>query len=193
MTKKILSPDTTLYPVPVVLVTCGPGDASNVFTVNRIASCNAEPPMICVSVRPNRASHDLIETFGEFGVNIPFPDMEPYSDFFGTTTARETNKWSETALTPFPAGRIEAALIAECPVNLECRVTETLRLPSHTLFIAEILVMHADQAVLNNRDEVDFEKACGGLVYGAAVVRERPVANFKPEELLSRVRAKKGG
>ena len=84
-----LTPNTTLYPVPVTLITCGTGQETNLFTVNRIASCNAEPPMISLSVRPNRASHGLIAKTGDFVVNIPWPEMELISDFVGTTTMRQ--------------------------------------------------------------------------------------------------------
>ena len=72
MSNKIqLKPNTTLYPVPVVLITCGTAGKFNIFSLNRIASCNAEPPMISISVRPTRASHDIIDRQGEFVVNIP--------------------------------------------------------------------------------------------------------------------------
>ena len=119
MQKTQLNPDTTLYPVPVVLITCGVGDKINVFSLNRIASCNAEPPMLSISVRPMRASHDLIEQSGEFVVNIPWPELELVSDFVGTTTMRETDKWWETGLTPLPATHTHGPLIAECPVNID--------------------------------------------------------------------------
>ena len=188
MSKLQLPPNTTLYPVPVVLITCGQGERGNVFTVNRIASCNAEPPMICISVRPGRASHALIDEQHEFVVNIPWPEMELVTDFVGSTTVRETDKWLETGLTPLPAERVKAPLLAECPVNLECQVIEQIRLPSHSLFIGEVVAFHADPAILNSRGEVDFAKVKGGLAYGAAVVRERPVKNFRPEGLLDRVR-----
>ena len=188
MSKLQLPPNTTLYPVPVVLISCGLGERTNIFTVNRISSCNAEPPMICISVRPGRASHALIEEEREFVVNIPWPEMELVSDFVGSTTLKETKKWLETGLTPVQAARVKAPLLAECPVNMECQVIEQLHLPSHSLFIAEVVVLHADPAVLNSRGEVDFAKVKGGLAYGAAVVRERPVKNFRPEGLLDRVR-----
>ena len=87
-----LEPNTTLYPVPVVLITCGNGKKANLFTLNRIASCNAEPPMISISVRPGRASHDLIDQWDEFVINIPWPDMEIVTDFVGSTTIREIDK-----------------------------------------------------------------------------------------------------
>lgn len=188
MTKEQIQPNTTLYPVPVVLVTCGTGKDENVFTLNRIASCNAEPPMISISVRPARASHDLIDQIGEFVVNIPWPNMELVSDFVGSTTVRETNKWDETGLTRKPATLVQPPLLADCPVNLECQVRHTLRLPSHSLFVAEVVAIHADERVLDARQEVDFEQAVG-LVYRSAVVRERPVDNFKPADLLADVRA----
>jgi flavin reductase (DIM6/NTAB) family NADH-FMN oxidoreductase RutF len=189
MEKIRLEPNTTLYPVPVVLITCGAGPERNVFSLNRIISCNAEPPMIGVSVRPGRASHDLIARGGEFVVNIPWPDLELVSDFVGTTTMRDTDKWAETGLAALPASVVRPPLLAECPVNLECRVRQQISLPSHSLFIAEVVALHADPAVLNDRGDVDYERAGGGLPYRAGAVRERPVEKFRPERLRERVHA----
>jgi flavin reductase (DIM6/NTAB) family NADH-FMN oxidoreductase RutF len=135
MSKIQLTPNTTLYPVPVVLITCGTGDDVNVFSLNRIASCNAEPPMISISVRPSRASHDLIEKWREFVVNIPWPEMELISDYVGSTTRHKTDKWQETGLARQPAAIVGSPLLADCPVNIECQVRQTLSLPSHSLFI----------------------------------------------------------
>lgn len=188
-----LEPDTTLYPVPVVLITCGRQDRYNVFSLNRIASCNAEPPMLSISVRPSRASHELIASGGEFVVNVPWPEMEIVSDFVGTTTMDKVDKWQETGLATLPATEVSAPLLAECPVNIECRVLEKVRLPSHTLFIAEVVALHADPVVLDERNEVDFRKAEGGLPYRCGVVRERPVANFRPEDLLKQVQRWRSG
>lgn len=194
MNEKVqLSPDTTLYPVPVVLITCGSGDETNIFTLNRIASCNAEPPMISISVRPFRASHDFILQAGEFVVNIPWPDMELVTDYVGTTTASETDKWAESGLTRVPATQVKPPLLAECPVNLECKVVRRVTLPSHSLFIAEVVAIHADPAVLNERQEVDFVAAGMGLAYRSAAVRERPVDTFRPDQLLRDVHAWRDG
>jgi flavin reductase (DIM6/NTAB) family NADH-FMN oxidoreductase RutF len=183
-----LEPNTTLYPVPVVLVTCGRGNSENVFTVNRIASCNAEPPMIAVSVRPGRASHELLEELGEFVVNFPPPNWEQLADFVGSTTHRSTDKWAETGLKRIPSERVQPPRLEDCPVQLECRIIQTIRLPSHSLFIAEVLLLHAVPEVLDTAGNVDFQKVGGGLVYRSAVVRERPVDAFKPHELLEQVR-----
>lgn len=183
MTKISITPDTTLFPVPVVLVTCGVGQDANVFSLNRIASCNAEPPMISISVRPQRASHDLIDQWGEFVVNIPWQDMGVISDFVGTTTVRKLDKWQATGLTPLPAHVVQVPLLAECPVNLECQVRQVLRLPSHSLFVAEVVAIHAEASVLNEHQEVNFDLDKVGLVYHSGVVRERPVDKFRPDQL----------
>lgn len=158
-----IEPNTTLYPVPVVLITCGAAGRFNVFSLNWIVSCNAEPHMLAASIRPTRASHDVIDRTGEFVVNIPWPDMEMVSDFVGTTTGRETDKWPESGLTQLPATVVQPPLIGECPVNIERRVVERLRLPSHTLFVAEVLTLHAERQVLNDSDEVDFFLAGRGF------------------------------
>jgi len=189
MNKAQLPPDTTLYPVPVVLITCGHGEQTNIFTVNRIASCNAEPPMICISVRPGRASHALIQEGGEFVVNFPGSEMERVTDFVGATTMPKTDKWGETGLTPVAGVYVKPPLLVECPVNLECRVVQQVKLASHSLFVAEVLLIHADPAVLNIHQEVDFDRVQGGLPYRSAVVRERPVANFRLETLRAQVHA----
>jgi flavin reductase (DIM6/NTAB) family NADH-FMN oxidoreductase RutF len=187
MNKFQLPPNTTLFPVPVVLVTCGAGEHVNVFTLNRIASCNAEPPMLSISVRPSRASHDLIDQTDEFVVNIPWPGLELVSDFVGTTSGREIDKWQETGLTTQPASVVASPLLDACPVNLECQVRHTLRLPSHSVFVAEVVALHALPEVLNDRQEVDFQHAGAGLQYRASVVRERPVDKFRPEDLREQI------
>ncbi len=189
MTKLKLTPNTTLYPVPVVFITCGTGSDANIFTLNRIASCNAEPPMVSISVRPSRASHDLIDQSGEFVVNIPWSEMEIVGDFVGTTSSRKINKWQETGLTTQPATVVAPPLLDACPVNLECQVRHTLRLSSHSLFVAEVVVLHAHPNVLNERQEVDFQQARVGLAYRSVIVRERPVDNFRPDALRQQIHA----
>src|SRR5687767_12933316 len=114
MSRIQLEPDTTLFPVPVVLITCGK-EQPNVMTLNRISSCNAEPPMLAISIRPTRYSHHLIQQHGEFVVNIPPYQIEPLTDYVGVTTGRKEDKWQVRGLTRLPAQVVSPPLIAECP------------------------------------------------------------------------------
>jgi flavin reductase (DIM6/NTAB) family NADH-FMN oxidoreductase RutF len=70
-------------------------------------------------------------------------------DFCGTTSGQEVDKFVQAHLTPLPGLKVRAPLIRECPVNLECVVRQSLVLGSHVLFLAEVVALHADEAVVD--------------------------------------------
>ena len=181
MTKKIIQPNTTLYPVPVVLITTG-GDRPNVMTCNRIASCSAEPPRLSISVRPSRYSHNLIRETGEFVVNFPRPEQQALTDYLGVVTGRKEDKIGIAGLGLAPALNVKTPLLADCPVNVECVVDQAIDLDSHTLFIGRVLAVHVEDSLLDADGDVDLSLA-QGLVYGCGTVREKPVGRFRVEEL----------
>lgn len=181
MVKRIIQPNTTLYPVPIVLITAG-SDKTNVMTCNRIISCSAEPPRLAIAIRPSRYTHDLIRETGEFVVNIPTPEQSRLSDYLGVVTGREEDKIAIAGLDLASAVDLKTPLLADCPVNIECGVESFLELDSHTMFIGRVLVIHADEAVVDQRGDVDISLA-KGLVYDSGVVRERPTYKFRVEDL----------
>jgi flavin reductase (DIM6/NTAB) family NADH-FMN oxidoreductase RutF len=181
MVKRILKPNTTLYPVPIVLITAG-GDQPNVMTCNRIISCSAEPPRLAISIRPSRYTHHLIQETGEFVVNIPTPNQIGLSDYLGVVTGRNEDKIAIAGVNLTPAVDVKTPLLTKCPVNIECGVESFLELDSHTMFIGRVLAIHADEAVLDPHDDVDISLA-RGLVYDSGVVRERPTYKFRVEDL----------
>jgi len=145
-TKKMLwKPGTMLYPIPAVLVSCGEyGGKQNIITVAWTGVVCSEPAMLSISIRPGRFSCDMIRKSGEFAVNLTTAAMAPAVDWCGVKSGRDLDKFKEMKLNAAPAKHIRAPLIAESPVNLECRVRETRELGSHLMFIAEILAVHAD-------------------------------------------------
>lgn len=173
MPKRLLEPNTVLYPVPLVIVACGTLARPNLLAVNRIASVAAEPPQLALALRPARHSVGLIRELGEFTVNLPTPDLLDAIHLIGTTTGRETDKVARSGLTLAPATKVKPPIVAECPVNMECRLTHMIDLRSHLLFIAEVVAVHAEASVLNGRGEIDYRLA-HPLVYETAIVRERP-------------------
>lgn len=181
MPKRILEPNTTLYPVPVVLITSG-GQHPNVMTCNRIISCSAEPPRLAISVRPSRYTHTLIQEFREFAVNIPSPGQARLSDYLGVVTGKDENKIDIAGLRLAPAVKIGTPLLVDCPVNIECILEQTLSLDSHSLFIGSVRAVHADEALLDEHGDVDVTLA-QGIVYGNGTVRERPTYKFTVEDL----------
>ncbi|MBI5300634.1 MAG: flavin reductase family protein [Chloroflexi bacterium] len=190
MTKLLIEPNTTLYPVAVALVTTG-GDTPNVMTCNRIASCSAEPPRLSISVRPNRYSHSLIRATREFVVNIPTPEQATLSDYLGVVTGRKENKIEIAGLKLAPALKVKTPLLADCPVNIECIVEREIELDSHTMFIGLVQQVHVEESLLDAMGDVDIARA-RGIIYNCGTVRERPTYKFRVEDLRRAAREKIG-
>lgn len=153
------SPWTALFPCPVVLVTCVDSQGKpNIITLAWVGTVCSDPPMLGLGIRPHRYSYKLIEGSGEFVVNIPTVEILREVDFCGTVSGKDVDKFSETGLSPEPAEKVKPPLIRECPVNIECVLKEKIPLGVHHLFIGEIIRVHIDQEVLNERGRIDFAK-----------------------------------
>jgi flavin reductase (DIM6/NTAB) family NADH-FMN oxidoreductase RutF len=160
MSKQLQKPFTALYPVPLVLVTSvNEQGKPNMITLAWVGTVCSKPPQVAVAIRPGRYSHAVISQTGEFAINIPNEDLLPAVDQCGHLSGARTDKFAQTGLTPEPASQIQPPLIAECPVNLECKLTQTIPLGSHDLFISEIVAVHVDEELLDERGSIDYSKA----------------------------------
>jgi flavin reductase (DIM6/NTAB) family NADH-FMN oxidoreductase RutF len=162
--KVIWKPSTMLYPLPVVMVTCQAGGKSNIITLAWTGTICSDPPMLSISVRPERHSHGMLLESREFVVNVPSEEQAFATDYCGVVSGRDTDKFAAAKLTPAPASVVGAPLIAECPLHLECKITETRELGSHTMFLAEVVAVQAAKSLLDRNDRLALEKA-GMLVY----------------------------
>ena len=150
---------TELYPVPAAVVSCADAAGNaNLITLAWVGTVCSEPPMIGIAVRPERHSHPMIKETGEFVVNLPRADQAHAVDVCGMISGRSQDKFAAAGLTPTPANHVKVPLIEEFPVNIECRVRQTLSLGVHDLFIGEILCVHADEEVLDRSGALDPEK-----------------------------------
>ena len=166
MAKVALKPGTYLYPVPAVLVTCGPLAKPNIITLAWVGTLCSDPPTVGIGIRPSRYSHGLVRQYGEFAVNLPSADLVRVTDYCGTVSGQEVDKFAMTGLTAVPAKVIKSAIIAECPVNIECTVTQVLSLGSHDLFLGKVVAVQVDESVLNEHREIDL-RAARPLAYGS--------------------------
>ena len=153
---------TLLAPVPVVLVSCGSMEQPNVLTVAWTGILSSDPPKTYVSVRPSRFSYALIKESGEFVINLPSSYLIRIVDFCGVKSGRDIQKFEVCNLTVSPSAKVSAPSVAECPVSLECRVTDILPLGSHDMFIADVLAVHAAPALVNEDGRICFDRS--GLV-----------------------------
>ena len=149
---------TVLSPVPVVLVSCGI-ESPNIVTVAWVGLVCTNPPMLSISLRPERLSHELIEANQEFVVNMPSASMVHHVDYCGVKSGRNMDKWAQTGLTPAPSLKIKTPHILECPVSIECIVKNQLKLGTHDCFIAEIVSVSVASNLLDEVGYFDMEKA----------------------------------
>ncbi len=160
MPKQMWKPGTMLYPVPAVMVSCHNSvGAANIITVAWTGIVCSEPPMLYVSIRPERFSYDMIKNTGCFVVNLPTKHLAYALDFCGVKSGRDIDKFVHLRLTPEQSHEVSAPGIAECPVNIECRVKDILSLGSHDMFLAEIACVNVDESYIDRTGKLQLNKA----------------------------------
>jgi flavin reductase (DIM6/NTAB) family NADH-FMN oxidoreductase RutF len=181
MKKEAWKPGNMLFPVPVVLVSCGGTKAwkPNLITIAWAGTVCTNPPMLSISVRPERHSCDIIRETGEFVVNLPTAKQIRLTDWCGVVSGRDHDKFAETGLTPAPALNVNCPIVLECPVNIECRVVHALELGSHVMSVAEVVAVQVSEALIDSKGKLLLEEA--GLiayVHGAYVELGRHLGHF---------------
>lgn len=162
--KQSWKPGTMVYPLPAALISCGTTEGeSNLFTVAWTGTVCTNPPMLYISVRPERYSYHLIRETMEFTLNLTTAAMARATDWCGVRSGRDYNKWTETGLTPVPGVKVSCPSVAESPLSIECRVKEILSLGSHDMFIADVLNVLADDSYLDPESGA-FDLAASGLI-----------------------------
>ena len=147
------------FPTPVALVTTiGKEDNANIITLAWIGVACSEPFMISAAIRPERHSHALLEDTKELVVNLPTTKILKETDYCGTVSGRNTEKFSASGLTKEKAKIVSPPLIKECPVSLEAKVEHQLSLGTHDLFICRVVVSHVEVAFLDEKGRFDFGK-----------------------------------
>lgn len=165
MGRRVWKPGNMLYPLPAVLISVADSAGNaNLFTVAWTGTVCSDPPMVSISVRPERYSYHMIEETGEFVVNLTTKSLAYATDYCGVRSGRDTDKWREMKLTPLKGEHVRAPMVAESPVNLECRVMQRLELGTHTMFLAKVLAVHVDERYLDAGGSLHLHDA-GLLVY----------------------------
>lgn len=160
MSKELWKPGNMLYPLPVVMVSVADRDGRpNIITVAWAGTVCTNPPMLSISVRPERYSYPVLKETGEFVVNLTTRELVFATDYCGVKSGRDVDKFKELGLTPLKAEHVGAPLVAESPVNIECKVREVLPLGSHHMFLADVVAVHADEKYMDEKHKFHLEKA----------------------------------
>jgi len=179
--KQSWKPGNVLSPAPPVLVSCGgmQGWKPNLITIAWAGNVCSDPPMLSISVRPERYSFEIIRTTREFVVNVPSLKQARAVDWCGVVSGRSEDKFAGAGLTPAAALKVRPPIVLECPLNIECRVKESLELGSHTMFLAEVVAVQVSSDLVDGKGRLRLEK-CGLLAFahGEYFVLGRRIGKF---------------
>ncbi|MCU0661964.1 MAG: flavin reductase family protein [Myxococcota bacterium] len=155
--KKSVGLQTLLFPMPALLVgTYSEGDVGSAMTAGWASVCCAEPPCLGVAVRQVRKTHENIVRTGSFTLNIPSCDLAEAVDYLGLASFHSVpDKLARAGLHVERAARVNAPLIIECPVSLECKLVAHLDLGCHTWFVGELMDTHVEETLLSETGKID--------------------------------------
>ena len=150
-----------IYPVPAVLVSCGSVEGEhNLFTVAWTGTVCTNPPMCYISVRPERHSYDMIKRTGEFVINLTTAQLARATDWCGVRSGRDYDKFSEMGLTLESAAVVQAPVVGESPISIECKVRQIIPLGSHDMFLADVVNVLVDEKYINSESgRLELERA----------------------------------
>ena len=157
-------PGTFVYPIPAVMVTSGDMEKSNIITVAWTGIINTNPALVYISVRPERYSYNLIKENKEFVINLTNEKLAYATDWCGVRSGAKFDKFKEMKLTKEKANFVKCPLIKESPVSIECKVIEERNFGSHTMFLAEVLSIDADEKYIDKTGAFDISK-CNLIAY----------------------------
>ena len=161
MNEKVdLKGSVILNPVPVVMVSSrGKDGKDNVFTVGWVGTVCTKPPMLSISVRPERLSHKYISETMEFTVNMPTSKLTKAVDYVGVRSGKTVDKIKEMNFTMKEGTNVSSPYIDECPVSIECKVKTILQLGTHDCFIADVVGSHVNKELFDEKGKIHLEKA----------------------------------
>ena len=160
MGKLDFKPGNMLYPLPAVMVSVRDKEGNdNIITVAWTGTVCTNPPMLYISVRPERHSYKAFHETGDCVVNLTTEKIAKATDFCGVRSGRDMDKFEQTGLIKGEAKKINAPVIEDSPVNIECRVKKIMPLGSHDMFLAKVTAVQVDESLLDEKGKLDLNKA----------------------------------
>lgn len=160
MGKQLWKPGNMLYPLPAVLVTSVSGEGlHDICTVAWAGTVCTNPPMVGISLRPSRLSYEYICDTGVFVINTTTEMLVKTTDYCGVRSGRDEDKFANLGISAVPGPHTGCMMLEDSPVCLECRVAEKKELGSHTLFLANVIAVHADERYMDENRKFHFQKS----------------------------------
>ncbi len=159
MYKKEANKKSCLQPSPKVLVSCRDKDGkNNALAVAYCGNCSYDPPMVMVGIVPSRHSYHMVKETGCFVVNLVPNSLKEAFDYLGSHSGRDEDKLAKAKMNLGEAVKVNGPILADCPVNIECKVVDSVMTGSHEMFIGRVEYVHVDPEYVNEKGDIDFAK-----------------------------------
>ncbi|HKL85495.1 MAG TPA: flavin reductase [Treponemataceae bacterium] len=157
--KKEASPKSPIEPRPHLIVSCRDADGKdNALVVVYGGNCSFAPNAVMIGIVPSRYSYTIIKETGCFVVNIPSTAQKELYDYMGSHSGRDGDKFAAINVKSKTGIKVNAPLLLDCPINIECTVTDSIVTGSHEMFIGKIEYVHADAELLNENGTINWSK-----------------------------------
>ncbi len=150
---------TCMQPVTKTIVSCRDRDGrDNALVVAYCCNCSFDPPMVMVGIVPSRFSHHMVKESGCFVVNLPAKQNKELFDYVGSNSGRDGDKLKAVGAAVSNGATVNAPVLDDCPVNIECEVVDAIMTGSHEMFVGKITHVHADAQYVDGDGKIDFSK-----------------------------------
>ncbi|MCK4257922.1 MAG: flavin reductase family protein [Halanaerobiales bacterium] len=157
MKKEVKQLKTCLRPTSSVVVSCrGKNGENNALAVAYACNCSYAPPMVMVGIVPDRHSYRMIKETGVFVVNVVTKETKDAFTYLGTHSGRDENKLDKLELNYENGVKVEAPVLLDFPINIECTVVDSIKTGSHEMFVGKVEYVHANSELVNENGEIDY-------------------------------------
>lgn len=144
-----------LQPVPQTIVSCRDKEGhNNALVVGFTANVSLDPTMVMVGIVPTRYSHHIVKETGCFVINLPPKSFQKEYQYLGTRSGRDGDKFAALGLKWTNGEFVNAPILTDCPVSIECAVVESSMPGTHELFIGKVLAVHVDEEYLDDKGNI---------------------------------------
>ena len=148
-----------MQPIPQTIVSCRDKDGNNnALVVGFAANVSLDPVMVMVGIVPTRHSHHMIKESGSFVINLPRKDFQKEYSYLGSKSGRDEDKFASLDLKWEEARYVNAPILTDCPVSIECSVVNSIMPGTHELFIGKVEAVHVDEEYLDDNGNILWDK-----------------------------------
>lgn len=159
MEKNMTDFKSCLKPMPDILVSCRSKDGEdNALAVRYAGNCSYNPPMIMVGIVPSRHSYNMIKETGVFVVNLVSEDQREQYAYLGSRSGRDEDKLKALGMNVGEGVKVNAPLLLDSPVSIECKVVDSIMTGSHEMFVGKVEYVHAKEDLIKENGSIDYSK-----------------------------------